>query len=960
MLCTQRHPRRLISCFLLLLILCCPSSHAQAISTSTPIPPLQWINLSGLLTGSPSAPPLKDASIGYDGVTRDLIIFGGESQQGFPTSQTYLLNLETLTWHSPSPPTGLNTGPSVRTASVGGDDFAASNRQGHVVIGGEGSDDSALSDVWDFDYINQFWSQVNMSPGGPSARWGAVGGIDIRVPFIQDPVVPGPNRSLYLAGGYDGKTMYPLSDRFGQLGANYSGQFKPSVKIPCCRDSRISADRHHRRMRSIANITNSSCALQDSFIIDTVAGTVKAPSPCPAPRLDGTVVPNFNGVSSNFASQAFLLFGTFNSSLWDDGGGLERGEVAVLDVGTAAWTRVLPAGDPGSTTGGTPAYPSPREGAVAIASANVLVGSSTNAASDTIIFGGRDASGQYLSEVWLLRAYNATLTQTNQSWSGFGNGELTGGKDANGAGVTVQYMTECASAITGIATQSGGHSSSTTATSGPSSSTGTGSSSSSSASAAPLYDTSTIHKSLAPVSVALFMPAVVFFRLSAPSVGVSQLSERHIALFYAAAAVGLAAYGLGIAGLATSFTSIVSTMSIVKRSSSSSLNLKTAHGRAGIALFIGFYGLVPLLIIFAIVLNRIYAVRDDEVAPTNGDARPRTNSDETTGEKSTNGRTASPLSKSEGPSQETHSEGRSLRVRSWAGLGTWAGAAGRRSSESGLDSGAPDSQPQGSFEVTNRPSRTRRASGNSLAAFSDPRPTHSRRNLSDLSWLDRRRSLNTVGELDLALNQLHRPQDPGTPGTTAMDMMSTSGLMPAPTDSSIQMPQPFEGFIHVLFHAFLLALSILCLVALWTRGPRAAFGVFLAWTVLFYIGIVVLSWQGHPRISILSVLCSRLRADPLHHSRVPNGGTPGPSRPLSAVGSEGVPFPGGPYQHHQPPFRAAADHEYPASLSQEPDADDEEEDEDARQRRIEEEMSRRDVSIVTVPRRRLFLTNPGP
>jgi hypothetical protein len=41
------------------------SVNAQNISTDMPVPPLQWLNLSGLLNG-PSPPPLKDAAIGYD------------------------------------------------------------------------------------------------------------------------------------------------------------------------------------------------------------------------------------------------------------------------------------------------------------------------------------------------------------------------------------------------------------------------------------------------------------------------------------------------------------------------------------------------------------------------------------------------------------------------------------------------------------------------------------------------------------------------------------------------------------------------------------------------------------------------------------------------------------------------------------------------------------------------------
>ena len=72
-------------------------AHAQSISTSTPVPPLQWINLTNLLQG-PSAPPLKDASIGYDNTTRTLIIFGGESQGGIPQQQTYLSVLPFLTF----------------------------------------------------------------------------------------------------------------------------------------------------------------------------------------------------------------------------------------------------------------------------------------------------------------------------------------------------------------------------------------------------------------------------------------------------------------------------------------------------------------------------------------------------------------------------------------------------------------------------------------------------------------------------------------------------------------------------------------------------------------------------------------------------------------------------------------------------------------------------------------------
>ena len=62
---------------------------AQSIDTSIQVPPLQGINLSGLLQGS-KPQGLKDASIGFDPVHKKVLIFGGESLGGIPQSQTYL------------------------------------------------------------------------------------------------------------------------------------------------------------------------------------------------------------------------------------------------------------------------------------------------------------------------------------------------------------------------------------------------------------------------------------------------------------------------------------------------------------------------------------------------------------------------------------------------------------------------------------------------------------------------------------------------------------------------------------------------------------------------------------------------------------------------------------------------------------------------------------------------------
>jgi hypothetical protein len=78
---------------------------------------------------------------------------------------------------------------------------------------------------------------------------------------------------------------------------------------------------------------SSACAVQNTYVINAGGGQSATAVPalnCPAPRLDPTVIPNGNKFSNSFTSQMLLLFGTFNTSLWDDGGGLKDGEVVRL------------------------------------------------------------------------------------------------------------------------------------------------------------------------------------------------------------------------------------------------------------------------------------------------------------------------------------------------------------------------------------------------------------------------------------------------------------------------------------------------------------------------------------------------------------------------------------------------------------------------------------------------------
>lgn len=896
--------------------------HAQNISTTATIPPLQWINITGLLQGSTQPPPLKDAAIGYDETSRSLIVFGGVSESGFPQSQTFLLNLQTLTWSTPSPPANLQRSPPARSAAVYGCDFAASNRQGFVVIGGKGADGKALSDVWEYDFNNQFWSEVNMSPGGPSARWGASGGIDIRTPPNQDPVVPGPNNTFYIAGGFDGTSVNSLSDVWrlnisGTLSSNLPNSVSGSWNhlsignLPSRLEqagtvisSQIIATGGCDSSSSLTAV-NATCAKQDSFVIEVQRQAAIFPGSCPAPRVGATLVPNLNGFSTAFASQTFLLLGNFDSSLWEDSDGLAQGEVAILDINTGTWVRVLPSGDPGSS--GSVTFPTPREGAAGFSFSQALVGNSRNNSADTIIFGGQDANGNFLSELWLLRAYTGAITPSNPNWTGFGNGQLQTGINADGSGVLAKYLTQCASLIPNTSPSNNG-----------------------SAPGAPEhgnsdnFETSILHKLLLPLSLVVSLPVLLFFRWAHPTSDGKWMPIQHVGLVAVAAVIGVAAYLVGVVGLIFSFTTISS------RVSTQNIHLKTAHGIAGLTFFLCLYVLTPLLYLIVACFNLHSRASSETNSQRNFNGAARALDEKIDSDNS--------LSRSVSPSMHNTSPPSSppVRTQSFDAPNLLMLRPSNDGDMSG-DSSAPTSPHKG-FEVLNRPNRARDLSE---ATPSTPMPGSHHllaiRRLGDIDWLLRRRSLNAVGELDYAITQTHNAQH--FANATA-ETASPSAINPSIQYSTV--------VLHTLVQICILGLSALTLVALWTRAPHYLFIIFLLWIMAYYVAMIALAWNGYPASSLLTAALWGLRSrahtahmlDPLN------------TDPRNTQG---------PYAHHRPPFRASIHpddlsypHGRPLGVEMDDDLDD-----DTRQRLMEEEMERRDVSIITVPRRKLWVANPS-
>ncbi|KAF9075845.1 hypothetical protein BDP27DRAFT_1314598 [Rhodocollybia butyracea] len=911
---------------------------------SQTVPPLQWLDITNLLKGTNSPVPLKDAAIGYDASTSTVVIFGGEASSGIPQSLTYLLNTTTLTWSAPAPPTGLGTPPTARSGAVSGNDFAASNRHGFIIIGGKDTNYNALSDVWEFDYVNQFWSEVTISPSnGPSPRWGAVGGIDPRSPNIPNPVMEGPNNTIYYTGGFDGSSLDPLSDvwRLNVSGVLTSNNAQSVVgswqQLTISNINSISNQNMSGTMilDSVAiyggcnttSASNSSCATQNTYVLNTDTLSSITPGPCPAPRFGAVMIPSLNSVSAS-TSQAMLLLGTFNTSLWSDGNGLENGEVDFLDISAGTWTRVMPSADPGTN----PGFPSPREGSAVFAANTPIFGGTSGAYSDTLVFGGRDASGRYLNELWVLRSYNGAIT-SGQQWSGFGDGKLETGVSASGTGVTVQINKTCTSAISvAPGSSTGGHPGSPTSPpSGGANSSVSG-----------LFNTSVIHKILAPLSLALLLSSVVLGRLYSPFFNHHAFTLRSVVL---CALALLVCFGLGVAGLVSAFTSISSTASLNRRSSSTSLHLQTSHGRAALAFFVALYALLPLLWLLSRHVNHPSRPRptfEGELPPS----EPQTASVDT-GEKlrvaHNRSRTPSRLSSR----ARTHSWGASILWR--PSTDPRVSSDSDSSSSGGVQSptvtSAPTEPPR-SFEVVNRPPRIRQAHERTAIGP-----------LRDIDWLQRRRSVNAVGELDYAMTQAQRSRDRelvSTPGTT--DKLNAT----TPQIQHPQMPSKMGIILHILLQAFILGLALVCLIALWPHS-RVGFIIFLVWLVAFYVSLGVLAWMGIPNISILSVMLTRLRAQPDNPDSQPsqelNQYFASQTPPLSAPDHYAFPTQG-PY-YHEPPFHAAStDLSHGGARSTEPDDDEDDDDEDVRQQRIESEMDRREILTVTVPRRRLWIANP--
>ncbi|PLW55112.1 hypothetical protein PCANC_05287 [Puccinia coronata f. sp. avenae] len=457
----------------LILLLLVASVEPQTISTNMPLPPMEWIKLSTMGSTSPPAlshgclvgPTYPDSTSSLPGF-RQAFLFGGRSAAGTSSSGLYILDYSstTPTWSQPTPTTStlFTSSPQPRSHLLCGWDSASNFRNQLNIYGGRSEDGQPLADFWYYDPTNHFWAQPNDFKAS-TPNYGSVGGIDPS----SLPAPPGTSNSMIYLGGANtthsstALTPYGISVD-GQLGSNTntvqanlsslasglsgnpasnnltqgrwgaSGTIMPRSKLVifsgCNGDP---ANEFREQVDASCSMTNGGIlSFESGFTGSQLSTRTSAPQSswaafnyCPAPRVGGTMVANRNGFDSSYANQVIMIGGRTDSKNWYDQGGAGLGEVAVLDITSGVWARVLPMRKDNVTF-------TQKEGLLALALPTPIGPASSSSSSgptDILVYGGIDvATGQASNELWILRLHAGKLT---------GNGTADG--------VTMAYMPSC-------------------------------------------------------------------------------------------------------------------------------------------------------------------------------------------------------------------------------------------------------------------------------------------------------------------------------------------------------------------------------------------------------------------------------------------------------------------------------------------------------------------------------------
>ncbi|PVG03601.1 hypothetical protein CPB86DRAFT_804086 [Serendipita vermifera] len=985
--------------------------HAQAgfqPASTVPVPPLQWIQIKPNGTAGPA---LAYSAAGFDYINDQLVIFGGETPGGLLDGNTHIFDMATLSWTTPSPSTNQNVKPPARSRALVGHDIIASYRNGLLVYGGKG-DQGALSDVWEYAFSGQFWHNVTVEGDVPSARYDAVGGGD-------PPSISNANTNLittfWLTGGVSTQASTSSSGRptpglepFDDLyRLQMTGTIAPNVQNAVARWEKVASPsageltpRHSlaglmRRMNegqaklglyggcTSASENGVSCAEQDAYVISTTSPTWNSIPKCPSARIGGSLVPTYNSL---FDDMAFLVLGLAPAGNTTDDYALnQRGEIDVLNLSSGTWSRVLPSCDPSSN----PPCPIPREGAAVVSSANSMAasaGGALSASSDILIFGGKDAQGNVLNDLWILRATTALITHTNQTdWGPQATEALGSGVNTNGQGVTVEFLTQCAQAANN----------SPPGSNPPSSGNNNNQNSSSQ-----VYNVGAVHKALAPVSIVVILVSILLLRSQFGSASSDDGPTSGQKIAFATMFLG---WALGTAGFATSFTTakkntLTTSLVLSKRASSTGAGfISSAHAIVGIILFVLAYIAAPIFIFTwrrAGITKEKGGSHQPELSilpPRQEDTSPNTATEKSPVQPQPSSFPVTPdgtVILGDDDDGEPLGAGEKVRLsnrRSSAPSAffkeqLWSSAWSKHPRRRNVLS-QPPPPPASLTEPSTPPTETgfvvlnrgRNALNRNSSDKTNPTLAEVGAqlplSLGDVSWLERRRHLGLVGDLDYAMSQhAQRSAHSRSPSAVPLAPRPEQDVPQVRRTSSARFPPKDSIVLRIALHLLLFALCIFTAEALFSRSGNnlgiPLGSVFVVLVAIFYLALILLASRGKPHNSSLAVIIDRLRGtsatttsgpqstDDLDLGTFRMGNISHETRMAIDRSSH---IDNATLQSSRASRPLMSSHRYSGEEYEGQNLRHDDEDDDAE--RIEREMERREISIVTVPKRRLFIAN---
>ncbi|KAH8929118.1 hypothetical protein BT69DRAFT_1276546 [Atractiella rhizophila] len=940
----------------------------QSIS-KLPLPSMEWIPVT---TAGSGPPPLSGACLSGDGsADGKVVLVGGISASGTLTATTYILELDNLTWRSPS--TAVSTfQPDPRANAICTYDRSSNFRSEILLYGGlqSLSPPTPTSTMFSFEMTYEFWSEIQVTSGSPIAVFDAAGGVDptissssqdVNNPFIVLSGYSGEDKSHpqgAVLGGTLSSNVQSVTVNWGNFGADYSsGQNvwgaagaiiggSQTALVSGCDASAIGNMDYSSFSKSNAACASSNLTLlsfSSAFSAGATFSSLPQPSLstqttlCPAPRIGGKMVPNRATSSNSYGTQALLFGGLIDSETWDDGGGSNKGEIAVLDLTTETWSRVIPSGAQVPSARTNPSV-------FALAGAISNVGSSAARGTvDVLVFGGREVeTGDALNDLWVLRLH--------------GGNPVT---DSVQGGMT--YLSQCATKVVIPP--------STTSSSAPTTSTSTTSTTTPAVTShSDQWTVSSSHQYLSGLSIVIALPSILLLRYAS--------SPPSTFLGFSTLAIS---YTLGVAGAAIGLSTAKvedEDKTLIRRADTPASEpsiLSTLHAQVGVAVFAVVYGALPLLYLLLFcrgVRNKEDMEKGQTVSqtekvpigipllePTEEKTPMSPNSEFSLiptppsahhfeGNRNVNvsrplRRPSAHSSVFENSDSDTDEDAdaspnppsawkfkkrprlvkqRRDKAGSMSGA-TVAGEEGLNEVAEGeeLNEFKPRSNSVSSFQVLNRKRQsTASQPGRSSTSDLGSRPETPAPLLTSHS-----RNQSYMSTFNSYLNGSSQYQSVNMQANASDTARSTNSPRMPPHVHEYRRITKRQCIAAIALHVALIFSAIYLLATLFSTS-KGLFGAFLAWVLIFYVLFILLAAKGHPQNSSVAILLERRKTQ----------ATP-PNVP-SELPSKNVP--------PQNIRRGSSDDT--AELE-------EEDDDDAAERRLSE----REVQVMTIPKRKLSVIN---